>query len=147
MDPLPSASRQTLGKEIPFLSSVTKYTRQRRRLRHSGAVTAAFLCRVLPGTWQSLCRVLEKRTRQRRLCRCTVRRALFAECDTRQSLCRVFSRLCRVLQALGKEALGKEVDSGSENLCVAQFLVVDRYELVLIKKAKPQQNPKFVRIF
>jgi hypothetical protein len=26
----------------------------------------------------------------------------FAECDTRQSLCRVFLRLCRVLWALGK---------------------------------------------
>jgi hypothetical protein len=41
-------------------------------------------------------------------CRCTVCRALFAECDTRQSRCRVFLRLCRVLQALDKA-----VDSGS----------------------------------
>jgi hypothetical protein len=55
-----------------------------------GAVTAAFLCRVLSGT------------RQRRLCRCTVCRAFFAECHTRQSLCRVFLRLRRELQALGK---------------------------------------------
>jgi hypothetical protein len=62
-----------------------------RRLRHPGAVTAAFLC-----------------PRQRRLCRCTVYRTLFAECDTQQSLCRVFFRLCRVLQTLGKA-----VDSGS----------------------------------
>jgi hypothetical protein len=63
----------------------------RRRLRHPGAVTTAFLC-----------------PRQIRLCRCTVCRTLFAECDTQQSLCRVFFRLCRVLQTLGKA-----VDSGS----------------------------------
>jgi hypothetical protein len=49
-----------------------------------------------------------KSTRQRRLCQCTLCRALFAECDTRQRLCRVFLRLCRVLQSLGKA-----VDSGS----------------------------------
>jgi hypothetical protein len=34
--------------------------------------------------------------------------ALFAECYTRQSLCRVFLRLRRVLPALGED-----VDSGS----------------------------------
>jgi hypothetical protein len=73
-----------------------------------GAVTAAFLCRVLPGTRQSLCRVPEKSTRQRRFYRCTVCQALFAECDTRQRLCRVFLRLCRVLQPLDKA-----VDSSS----------------------------------
>jgi hypothetical protein len=31
-----------------------------------------------------------KSSRQRRLCRCTVHRAFFAECNTRQSICRVF---------------------------------------------------------
>jgi hypothetical protein len=36
-------------------------------------------------------------------------RELCVECHTRQSLCRVFFRLCRVLQALGKA-----LDSGSE---------------------------------
>jgi hypothetical protein len=72
------------------------------------AVTAVFLCRVLSGTRQ-FAECPGKSTRQRRLCRCTVYRALFAECDTRQSVCRVFLRLCRVLQALGKA-----VGSGSE---------------------------------
>jgi hypothetical protein len=91
------------------------------------------LCRVSPGTlgkdsisvtrlrngcfslpsvlWHSANLFVEcsrKSTRQRRLCRCTVCRALFAECDTRQSLCQVFLRLYRVLQALGKGG-----DSGS----------------------------------
>jgi hypothetical protein len=73
MDPLPSAGRQTLGKEVPSLPSVLGDTRQRRRLYHLVAVTAAFLCRVLPDTWQSLCRVPQKSTWQRRLCRCIVR--------------------------------------------------------------------------
>jgi hypothetical protein len=54
-----------------------------------------------------------KSTRQRSLCRCTVCRAFFAECYTRQSLCRVFLRLHRVLQALGEA-----IDSGSEFLCL-----------------------------
>jgi hypothetical protein len=46
-----------------------------------------------------------KSTRQRGRCRCTVRRAFFAECYTRQSVCRVFSRICRVPKALGKGAV------------------------------------------
>jgi hypothetical protein len=88
----PADTRQ----RVTSLPSVLGDTRQRRLLRHPGAVTATLLCRVLPGTRQSLCRVPKKSTRQRRLCRCTVLRALFAECDTRQSLCRVFFKLCRV---------------------------------------------------
>jgi hypothetical protein len=84
-DSLPSAVRQTLGKVNSFVEC---------RLGHSAktpspspvAVRTAFLCRVF-----------EKSTRQRRLCRCTVCRALFAECDTRQRVCRVFLKLCRVL--------------------------------------------------
>jgi hypothetical protein len=52
-----------------------------------------------------------KNTRQRRLCRCTVCRAFFAECHTRQSLCRVFLRLCRVLRALGKALVSGSASS------------------------------------
>jgi hypothetical protein len=73
-----------------------------------GAVTIAFLCRVPSGTRQSLCRVPDKKYSTKNLCRCTVRRALFVECDTRQRLCQVFFRVCRVLHALGKAP-----DSGS----------------------------------
>jgi hypothetical protein len=58
-----------------------------------GVVTVTFLCRVPFGTRQSLCRVLAEcptnSTRQRGCCRCTVHRAFFAECYTRQSICRV----------------------------------------------------------
>ena len=43
-----------------------------------------------------------KDTRQRRLCRLFFCRVLFAECSTRQSLCRVQIGLCRVPLALGK---------------------------------------------
>jgi hypothetical protein len=62
----------------------------------SGTRQRSTLCRV------SYCKCPRKSTRQRRLCRCTMCRALFVECDTQQSLCRVFLSLCRVLQALGK---------------------------------------------
>ena len=39
-------------------------------------------------------------TRQTLLCRVNSSRVLYAECDTRQSLCRVFYRLCRVSQEI-----------------------------------------------
>jgi hypothetical protein len=93
----------TLGKDFV---SVTR--------RHNG-------CFSLPSApWHSANRFAKcprQSTRQRRLCRCTVCRALFAECDTRQSVCRVFLRLCRVLQALSKAC-----DSGS----ACTFLEVPR---------------------
>jgi hypothetical protein len=93
-DSLPSPVRQTLGKDA------ISVTRRRND------------CFSLPSAlWHSTNLFAEcprKSTRQRRLCRCTVCRALFADCDTRQRLCRAFLRLCRVLQALGKV-----VDSGS----------------------------------
>jgi hypothetical protein len=87
-------------------------TQQRSRLRHPVAVTTAFLCRVLPGTRQtSLLSAREKAPGKEgfadalfaepSLPSATFGKA-FAECDTRQSLCRVFLRLCRVLRALGK---------------------------------------------
>ena len=44
-----------------------------------------------------------KYTRQRVLCRSIFCRVCFAECHTRQRLCRVQYSLCRVPQALGKE--------------------------------------------
>jgi hypothetical protein len=46
-----------------------------------------------------------------------IHQVLFTECHTRERVCRVFSRLCRVLAALGKEP-----DSGSA--CVSHMLVV-----------------------
>jgi hypothetical protein len=82
-DSLSSADWQTLGKDVVSINR-----------RRNG-------CFFLPSVlWHSANHFVEcprKSTRQRRLCRCTVCRALFAECDTRQRLCRVFLRLCRVL--------------------------------------------------
>jgi hypothetical protein len=83
-------SRWHSAKKLP-LPSVIRDTRQRRRLRHPVAVTTAFLCRVP-----------KKKYSAKKALRCTVCRAFLAECDTRQRLCRVFLKLCRVLRALGK---------------------------------------------
>jgi hypothetical protein len=52
VESLPSATGQTLGKVNSF-AECRHYTRQRSRLHHLIAVTAAFLCRVLPGTRQT----------------------------------------------------------------------------------------------
>ena len=48
-------------------------------------------------------------TRQRNLCRRVLCRLLFAECGTRQSLYRVYFRLCRVPRALGKLPVSSSV--------------------------------------
>jgi hypothetical protein len=52
VESLPSATGQTLSKVNSF-AECRHYTRQRSRLHHPVAVTAAFLCRVLPGTRQT----------------------------------------------------------------------------------------------
>jgi hypothetical protein len=86
--------------KVTPLPSVAWDTGQRLCLRQRND------CFSLPSAlWHSANHFAEcprKSTRQRRLCRYTVCRALFAECDTRQSFCRVFLRLCRVFQALSK---------------------------------------------
>jgi hypothetical protein len=77
IDSLSSAIGQTLGKGNSFAECHPG--------RHSAKTPFPS-----PNTRQS--------TQQRKLYRCTVCRAFFAECDTRQSLCRVFLGLCRVLK-------------------------------------------------
>jgi hypothetical protein len=113
-DSLPSAVRPTLGKGNFFVECHLGHSAKTSSLstqRRNG-------CFSLPSApWLSVNLFAEcprKSTRQRRLCQCTVCRALFAECDTRQSLCRVFLRLCLVLQALGKAG-----DSGSDPSCAS----------------------------
>jgi hypothetical protein len=98
-DSLPSAIRQTLGKGNTFAGTLGKDSVSVTRRRNG--------CFSLPSAlWHSVnnfAKCPRKSTRQWRFCRCIVCRALFAECDTRQSVYRVFLRLCRVL-----------VDSGSD---------------------------------
>jgi hypothetical protein len=59
-DSLPSADRQTLGKGNSFAECHLVHS-AKTPSPSPGAVTTAFLCRVLPGTRQRLCRVLEKK--------------------------------------------------------------------------------------
>jgi hypothetical protein len=110
-------SQLALGKEGGFAECCQEDTRQRYlRCRVSpltlgkAAVsvtrrrTTAFFCRVLPGTRQTSL----PSAREKVLDKEVFADALFAECYTRQSLCRVFLRLRRVLQALDEA-----IDSGS----------------------------------
>jgi hypothetical protein len=101
IDSLPSAAGQTLGKGNSLAECLPGHS-AKTPSSSPVVVTAAFLCRVLPGTRQTSLpsareKALGKEGFADALCR-----AFFAECDTRQSLCRVFLRLCRVLRALGK---------------------------------------------
>jgi hypothetical protein len=82
-DSLPSAGRKTLGKGNSFAEC---------HLGHSAKTSSPSPQRRDGGFFAECSR---KSTRQKRLCRYTVCRAHFAECDTRQSRCRVFFRLCR----------------------------------------------------
>jgi hypothetical protein len=75
-----------------------------------------FLCRALDGTGQGLHRVPEKSTWQRSRCQCTVYQDLSAESHTRQRICRVYSGLCQV-----PEALDKAVVSGSAQYFTSIF--------------------------
>jgi hypothetical protein len=104
----------TLGKGMFFAECHLEHSAKTPSPLPS-AVTATFLYRVLTDTRQSTI----KSTRQRSRCRCTVRRALFTECHTRQRLCRVFFRLCLVLQALGKA-----LDSGSVNALIFRTITL-----------------------
>jgi hypothetical protein len=70
-----------------------------------------------------LCRVPEKSTRQRRLCRCTVCRALLPSATFGKAFVECFLRLCRVLQALGKAG-----DSGSALTLVKLYLYSFLYQ-------------------
>jgi hypothetical protein len=86
--------RVLLGRhsaKLTPLPSVILDTRQRSRLHHPVAVTAAFLCRVLPGTRQtSLPSAREK----------ALDKEGFPMHCLPSLLCRVFLRLCRVLRPL-----------------------------------------------
>jgi hypothetical protein len=129
-------SQLSLGKEGGFAECCPEDTRQRYLLCRVPALTlrkaAVSVTRrrngrfSLPSApWHSANIFAEcprKSTRQRSLCRCTVCRAFFAECYTRQSLCRVFLCLRRVLQALGEA-----IDSGSE--CTVVLLSMNSKQL------------------
>jgi hypothetical protein len=107
---------RTLGKEGNSLPSVsTVDTRQRGTLCRvlfgagSVVVTSHRDSDFFAGYRLTLDKVFVecpiKSTRQKSRCRCTVRRAFFAKCHTRQSLRRVFYKLYRVFQTLGKKAV------------------------------------------
>jgi hypothetical protein len=107
-DSLLSAVRHTLGKGNFFAECC---------LGHSAktpspspiAVTDAFLCRVLSGTRQTTLSSARKKYSAKTVLPMHCMPSPFVECDIRQSVCRVFLRLYRVFQALGKA-----VGSGSE---------------------------------
>jgi hypothetical protein len=113
-DTLCRVPQRALGKEDDkgthwrILCRVSPNTLGRRCLRHSSAVTAAFLCRLLFDTRQSLCRVPEKKY--------SAKKALPIYCLP-SPLCRVqhsAKHVPSVFQTLPSASGDKEVDSGSE---------------------------------
>jgi DNA-directed RNA polymerase subunit RPC12/RpoP len=101
--------QRTLGKEWAFVECHSVGTRHRLRRRQLAPWQWLFFAeyRVTLGKVFAECPI--KNNRQRSRCRCTVHRALFVECHTRQSLRRVFFRLCRVFKSLGKETVSGSV--------------------------------------
>jgi hypothetical protein len=97
----------TLGKDILYREWDTRHLQTLGKDPFAECQT--FICRVPSGNRQNLCRVPTKSTRQRIRCRCAIHQVFFAEYHTRQSLRQVFSRLCRVLQILGKTVVSGSV--------------------------------------
>jgi hypothetical protein len=105
MDPLLSVAGQTLGKGNYFAECPCPQEHSAKPPSPSpGAVTAAFLCRVFSSTRQTSLSSAREKTLGKEgfvdaLCAepslpsATLGKG-FAECDTRQRLCRVFLRLC-----------------------------------------------------
>jgi hypothetical protein len=96
---LPSVLPVALGTDATFAECLIHWRSAKRRPLPS--------VRLALGKAFAECPI--KCTRQRGLCRQIFYRAPFAECSTRQSLCRVYIVLCRVPEALGKEAVSGSV--------------------------------------
>jgi hypothetical protein len=103
---LPSAC-QVSTRQSEFLKKIKKIFAECLPGQHSANTPSGNGCRqALPNAEMTLgkgfaeCPTLG--TRQRNLCRLILCRVVFAECGTRQRLCRVRKCLCRVLPALGK---------------------------------------------
>jgi hypothetical protein len=100
----------TLGKEARFVECLLKHSAKKLtkgpagnlfvecHLEYSakatspGTVTTAFLCRVPAGTRQSLYRVSDKKYSAKKPLPMYCSLSSLAECHTRQSVCRVFSK-------------------------------------------------------
>jgi hypothetical protein len=93
METLCRVSPNTLGKEILFAEC--QYSRHSRKdlSMLPVAMTTIFFAEYLLTLGKVFVECSIKCTQRRSRCRCTVRRAFFVVCYTRQSLHRVFSRL------------------------------------------------------
>jgi len=93
--------KKNLKKSLPSAGRVdTRQSDRQRNRRRDGRFSLPSVSGAL-GKAFAECPI--KYTRQRVLCRSIFCRVCFAECHTRQRLCRVQYSLCRVPQALGKE--------------------------------------------
>ena len=104
---LPSVLPVALGTVATFAECLSQWRSAKRRPLpsvwpwHSAKPPS----RWRSPSWRLFFAECQISTRQRGLCRSTVYRAPFAECNTRQTICRVYIGLCRVPEALGKEAV------------------------------------------
>jgi len=93
--------KKNLKKSLPSAGRVdTRQSDRQRNRRRDGRFSLPSVSGAL-GKAFAECPI--KYTRQRVLCRSIFCRVCFAECHTRQRLCRVQYSLCRVPQALGEE--------------------------------------------
>ena len=66
-----------------------------------------YFCRVFTDTRQTVCRVPDKKHSANYCLPTNQCRVLYAECNTRQSICRVFLGVCRVPLTLGKSTVSR----------------------------------------
>jgi hypothetical protein len=110
-------------------------TRQRRLLRYPAPWRPLFFIEYRLALGKVFVECSIKNTRQRSRCRCTVRRALSAECHTRQRLCRVFFR----------QTLSKTLDSGSACAANHQWLCREHCQVVRSIVYCPDRRQRYRR--
>jgi hypothetical protein len=93
----PTCTRQRLPLCRVSLSTLDKVSVSVTCRRHDN-----FSLQSTRWHWARIRRVPEKSTWQKSRCQCTVHQDLFAESHTQQRICRVFSGLCQVPEALDK---------------------------------------------
>jgi len=71
-----------------------------------------YFCRVFTDSRQTVCRVPDEKHSANYCLPTNQCRVLYAECNTRQSICRVFLGVCRVPLTLGKSTVSRSVCYG-----------------------------------
>ena len=110
METLPSVLVLTLGKlgKLCRVFSVVHSAKSTSPLNPVNFfLPRVYFCRVFTDSRQTVCRVPDEKHSANYCLPTNQCRVLYAECNTRQSICRVFLSVCRVPLTLGKSTVSR----------------------------------------